>query len=306
VRIGDTVILEKAGDVIPDIVRVLIELRTGKEKKFKWPTHIMECGGDGSIERIPGEAAWRCVDKNSFAVQRRKFRHFASKGALNIEGLGESTVDALLEKNLVGAYDDFFTLTEGDLLTLEGFAEVSAKKLIASIKKTAEHVELARLLAGLSIPHVGEETAFLLAEKFKTLDDLAQAKEAELSNIKGIGEVVGRSIALWFKDAENKKLITRLKKVILIENKEYKKPGEKLPLEGKTFVLTGTLEHFSRDEAKQKLRALGADVSSSVSKNTFAVVAGEEAGSKLDRAEELGVTILDEKQFEALLQKHSA
>jgi DNA ligase (NAD+) len=306
VRIGDTVILEKAGDVIPDIVRVLIELRTGKEKKFKWPTHIMECGGDGSIERIPGEAAWRCVDKNSFAVQRRKFRHFASKGALNIEGLGESTVDALLEKNLVGAYDDFFTLTEGDLLTLEGFAEVSATKLIASIKKTAEHVELARLLAGLSIPHVGEETAFLLAEKFKTLDDLAQAKEAELSNIKGIGEVVGRSIALWFKDAENKKLITRLKKVILIENKEYKKPGEKLPLEGKTFVLTGTLEHFSRDEAKQKLRALGADVSSSVSKNTFAVVAGEEAGSKLDRAEELGVTILDEKQFEALLQKHSA
>ncbi len=306
VRIGDTVILQKAGDVIPDVVRVLPELRTGKEKKFVWPKTVEECGGDGSIERIPGEAAWRCKDLNSFSVARRKFRHFASRGALNIEGLGESTVDALLESGLVASFDDFFTLKEGDALTLEGFAEISAKKLIASIKKTAERVELARLVAGLSIPHVGEETAVLLAQKYQSIDSLAQASEEDLSNIKGVGEVMGRAIAVWFKIADNKKMLTRLKKRITIVNGEYRESSKNLPLAGLTFVLTGTMQAMTRDEAKAKLRALGADVASSVSKNTYAVVAGEEAGSKLDKAEELGVTVLDEKEFEALLQKYAA
>jgi DNA ligase (NAD+) len=298
VRVGDTVILQKAGDVIPDIVRVLTELRTGKEKPYKWPTHVAECGGDGSIERVPGSAAWRCVYKDSFAVLRRKFRHFASKQALNIEGLGESTVDALLEKNLVQHYDDFFTLTEGDMLTLEGFAEVSAKKLIASIKKTTQHVSLSRLVTGLSIPHVGEETAILLAEHYKTLDDLFDVTQEDLGKIKGIGDVVAEAIVEWFKDKENRQLIARLKKVIHIVNDEYKKAhsGARL-LEGKVFVLTGTLEKFSRDEAKKKLRDLGADVSSSVSKNTYAVVAGSEAGSKLQKANELGVRVLSEGEF---------
>jgi DNA ligase (NAD+) len=301
VRLGDTVILQKAGDVIPDVVRVLTELRVGKEKKFTWPTHVEECGGNGDIERIPGEAAWRCRDLNSFAVARRKFRHFASRVALNIEGLGESTVDALLEKNLVAAFDDFFTLKEGDLLTLEGFAEVSAKKLIASIKKTASGVELARLITGLSIPHVGEETGFLLARYYKTIDDLAAAREEDIAGIKGIGEVMGRAIAVWFKISDNKKMLTRLKKKIIIENSEYRE-GKSLPLAGKTFVLTGTLSSLSRDEAKAKLRALGADVAGSVSKNTYAVVVGEEAGSKLDKAQALGVFILNEKEFVALLR----
>lgn len=306
VRVGDTVVLQKAGDVIPDIVQVLPELRTGKEKKFVWPKHVEECGGKGEIERIPGEAAWRCKDLNSFSVARRKFRHFASRVALNIEGLGESTVDALLEKGLVAAYDDFFTLKEGDLLTLEGFAEVSAKKLIASIQKTAAHVPLARLITGLSIPHVGEETAFLLSRYYKTIDALAEAKEEELAHIKGVGEVMGRAIAVWFKIADNKKMLTRLKKRIHIENEEYRTPDAKLPLSGRTFVLTGTLSSMDRDEAKAKLRALGADVSGSVSKNTFAVVAGEEAGSKLDKAQELGVSVMDEKEFLSLLRKHGA
>lgn len=306
VRIGDTVILQKAGDVIPDIVRVLTELRTGKEKPYRWPTRVAECGGDGSIERIPGEAAWRCRDLNSFSVARRKFRHFASRVALNIEGLGESTVDALLEANLVASFDDFFTLREGDMLTLEGFAEVSAKKIIASIKKTAEHVPLAKLIVGLSIPHVGEETAILLAQKYQSIDDLAVASEEDLSAIKGIGEIMGRAIAVWFRIGENKKMLTRLKKVITVENGEYRTSDKALPLAGKTFVLTGTMESMSRDEAKEKLRALGADVSSSVSKNTFATVAGEEAGSKLDRAQELGVSVLSEKEFLDLLRKHGA
>lgn len=305
VRIGDTVVLQKAGDVIPDIVKVLPELRTGKEKKFSWPKSVEECGGNGEIERIPGEAAWRCKDLNSFSVARRKFRHFVSRGALNIEGLGESTVDALLESNLVASFDDFFTLKEGDLLTLEGFAEVSAKKLVTSIQKVAGRVEFARLIAGLSIPHVGEETAFLLGQHYQTLDDLVKAKEEELADIKGVGEVMGRAIAVWFNIADNKKMLTRLKKRITIVNGEYRS-GKMLPLSGLTFVLTGTMQAMTRDEAKAKLRALGADVASSVSKNTYAVVAGEEAGSKLDRAQELGVKVMDEKEFGALLRKHAA
>jgi len=304
VRIGDTVILQKAGDVIPDIVKVLPELRTGKEKPYAWPTHVPECGGDGRIERVPGQAAWRCVYKDSFAQIRRRYRHFASKGALNIEGLGPSTVDALLEKNLVQHLDDFFTLTEGDLLTLEGFAEISAKKLIESIQRTAKNVTLARLLTGLSLPQVGEETAILLASHFKTLDMVAEAGEDTLVALDGIGPIVGKSIVDWFAEKENKKLLERLQKLIYITNPEYKtaQTSGNLPLSGKTFVLTGTLSTLSRDEAKEKIRKLGGDVSSSVSKNTTYVVAGEEAGSKLANAEKLGVQVLNEEEFLNLIK----
>jgi DNA ligase (NAD+) len=304
VRIGDTVILQKAGDVIPDIVQVLTELRPKNSKAYKWPKHVAECGGDGSIERVPGQAAWRCVYKNSFAQQRRVMRHFTSKGALNIEGLGPSTVDALMEKGLLTHFDDFFTLEEGDLLTLEGFAEISAKKLIASIERVAKEVPLARLLAGLSIGQVGEETAILLAKNFKTIDDIAKAKIEEFESINGIGDVVGRSIYDWFHLADNKKLIERLKKHLKLTNPDFvsKAAQASLPLAGKTFVLTGTLSSMDRDEAKSALRKLGADVSSSVSKNTYAVVAGEEAGSKLEKAEELGVKVISEKEFLKLVQ----
>ncbi|HVV38928.1 MAG TPA: NAD-dependent DNA ligase LigA [Candidatus Paceibacterota bacterium] len=303
VRIGDTVVLQKAGDVIPDIVKVLTELRTGKEKPFAWPTHVAECGGDGAIERVPGEAAWRCVVRDSFAVRRRVLRHFASRAALTIEGLGESTVDALLEKGLVQHFDDFFTLEEGDLLTLEGFAEVSAKKLVASIQKTAAHVPLARLITGLSVPQVGEETAILLAERYKTIDAIAAASALELEDINGIGPIVAQSIHAWFADKDNKKLIERLQKYIQIKNPAFQKSaGKTLPLSGKTFVLTGTMESLSRDEAKEKIRARGGGVSSSVSKNTTYVVAGEEAGSKLDKARELGVEVLTEQEFLKMLK----
>lgn len=305
VRIGDTVILQKAGDVIPDIVKVLTELRTGKEKPYKWPTHVPECGGDGRIERVPGTAAWRCVYKDSFAQIRRRFSYFCSKGALNIEGLGPSTVDALLEKQLVQHLDDFFTLTEGDVLTLEGFAEISAKKLIASIKKTAQNVTLARLLTGLSLPHVGEETAILLAQNFKTLEKLQEVDEQKLLSIEGIGPIVAKAIVEWFAEKENKKLLERLGSVIKITNPEYsvalRQAQGKLPLSGKTFVLTGTLSTMSRDEAKEALRKLGGDVSSSVSKKTSYVVAGAEAGSKLTNAEKLGVQVLTEDEFLKLL-----
>lgn len=301
VRIGDTVVLQKAGDVIPEIVSVLPELRTGKEKPYTWPTHVMECGGDGAIERVPGQAAWRCVYKDSFAVLRRKLRHFASKGALNIEGLGVKTVDLLLEQGLVKNFDDFFSLTEGDLLVLEGFAEVSAKKLVESIGKTAKQVPLSRLITGISIPHVGEETAVLLAQHFRTIDDVARATEERLREIGGIGDIVARSIVDWFKDTENKELIERLKKSLHIVTEKVSSHASR-PLFGKTFVLTGSLNTLSRDEAKEKIRMLGGDVSSSVSIKTTFVVAGAEPGSKFDTAKELGVPVLSEGEFLKLLR----
>lgn len=304
VRVGDTVILQKAGDVIPDIVQVLKELRPKNSKPYQWPKTVMECGGDGSIERVPGTAAWRCVYKNSFAQVRRRFRHFASKGALNIEGLGPSTVDALLEKQLVQHVDDFFTLKEGDLLTLEGFAEISAKKLIASIKK-GSHTTLARLLTGLSLPHVGEETALLLAQHFATIDALAKAKEETLRSIAGIGDIVARAIVEWFAEHENKELIQRLKKVLTISNQVYQQNTQALPLSGHTYVVTGTLEKYDRDEVKELLRKLGATVSESVSKKTTGVIVGENPGSKLNKAIELGVAVLNEEQFADLLTSHS-
>lgn len=296
VRVGDTVILQKAGDVIPDIVRVLTELRPPKTKPYRWPTRVPECGGTGAIERVPGQAAWLCVDKNSFAQQRRKFRYFASRAALNIEGLGPSTVDALIEAGLVSHLDDFFTLKEGDVLELEGFAEVSAKKLVESIRHAAERVPLSRLITGLSVAHVGEETSILLARHFKTIDDIAMAQEEELAGIDGIGPIVAKSICDWFHERENSELLKRLKKVITILP-EKASGAQKLSLAGKVFVLTGTMESLSRDEAKEALRKLGASVSGSVSKNTDYVVAGEEAGSKLQRAHELGVPVLTEAEF---------
>ncbi|MDE2071543.1 MAG: NAD-dependent DNA ligase LigA [Patescibacteria group bacterium] len=302
VRVGDTVILQKAGDVIPDIVRVLTDLRPAKSKPFRWPTHVAECGDGGAVERIPGAAAWRCKSKNSFAVLRRKLRHFCSRGALNIEGLGISTVDALVEKGLVSHFDDFFTLTGGDLLGLEGFADISAKKLIASIKKTASHVPLSRLITGLSIPHVGEETAILLAQNFKTLDDVAAADTEELNAIEGIGPIVSKAIYEFFADKENKKLIERLKKHITIISEKTALRQARGKLAGQTWVLTGSLSSMSRDDAKARLRSLGATVSESVSKKTTAVVAGEEAGSKLAKAEQLGVRVLSETEFLKMLK----
>ncbi len=295
VRIGDTVVLQKAGDVIPDIVSVVKELRPKAARQYAWPTHVPECGGDGRIERVPGTAAWRCVNKNSFAIIRRRFYNFVGKHALDIEGFGPRTIDQLLEKGLVQHYDEIFTLTEGDLLTLEGFADISAKKLIESIQRSRK-VDLARLLVGLSIPQVGEETAIVLAEHFRTIEKLASATEAELTGISGVGPKVAEEIVEWFSLKRHQELIENLKRVLTIIAPARTLKAA-LPLSGKTFVLTGTLGSLTRDEAKARLRALGADVSGSVSKKTDYVVAGDEAGSKLDKAQELGVAVLTEAEF---------
>jgi len=298
VRVGDTVVLQKAGDVIPEVVQVVPEMRTGKEKVFKWPTHVAECGGDGRIERVEGEAAWRCVNKNSFAILRRKFYNFAGKHALDIVGLGKKTLDLLLDQGLITNFDDIFSLTEGDVLPLEGFAELSAKKLVVSIHK-ARTTDLSRLIVGLSISHVGEETALLLAEHFKTLDDVMKASEEKLTSISNIGGVVAHAIVEWCVMKENHALIVRLKDILTVRNPAYAAHARaaQLPLAGKTFVLTGTLSEMSRDEAKAKIRALGGDVSSSVSSKTTGVIAGENPGSKFTDAQKLGVRILSEGEF---------
>jgi len=298
VRVGDTVVIQKAGDVIPDIVSVVQEMRTGKEKPFVWPKKITECGGDGSIERIPGEAAWRCVNKNSAAMQRRKLYHFASKHAFNIEHLGPKNIDALLDAGLITDFDDIFSLKRGDLLSIPRFAEKSVDNLLSAIEM-ARKVSLAKFLVSLSIPQVGEETAEDLANNFKTIERLQSAKFEELEKIIGVGPVVGRAIADWFIKKENTALVSRLLKEVKIE--KVAPPSATQKLVGKSFVITGTLAGMERDEVKAKIRALGGSVSESVSKKTSFVIAGENPGSKIDKAKELGVKIISEKEFRDII-----
>ncbi len=298
VRLGDTVVLQKAGDVIPDIVKVLTDMRSGREKKFVWPKKVAACGGDGSIERVPGNSAWRCVNRDSSELAKRRLRHFASRAALNIEGLGKETAALLVEERLVSTFDELFSLTEGDLLELEGFAEISAKKLIENIKK-ARHVTLSRLLYGISIDHVGEETARLLSHHWKTLKKLRAASAEELAVVKGIGEVVAQSVYDWFRRREKVAILDRLLRYLTILADEIPADGK---FSGKTFVLTGTLTTMSREEAEAKIRSLGGSASGSVSKKTSYVVAGENAGSKLEKALSLDVIVLSESKFLDLLK----
>jgi len=297
VRIGDTVVLQKAGDVIPDVVRVVVEMRTGKEKVFKFPTHFPLCGGDGRIERIPGQAAYRCVAKNSFSQQRRKLSHFTSKKVFNIDGLGQKKVDQLLEAGIISNFDDIFKIKKGDLETLPRYGEKSIDKLLEAIEKS-RNVTLGRFIAGLSISNVGEETARDLAGHFKTAEKFRDAQEEDLEKLNGVGPIVAKSVTAWFKDKENKKLFEHLLKEVHIA-KEKSEPKGKLT--GKTFVLTGTLPTLARDEAGEKIRQAGGKVSSSVSKNTDYVLAGESAGEKYDKAVELGIKIINEKEFLSML-----
>jgi DNA ligase (NAD+) len=302
VRIGDTVILQKAGDVIPDIVKVLPEMRIGNEKQFVWPEFVEACGGDGRIERVPGQAAWRCVNRDSFEQQSRRLTHFASKKAFNIEGLGPKIIDVLLKHELISSAPDIFSLKRGDLLALDRFGELSVTNLLDSIEK-ARHVTLARFIISLSIPQVGEETANDLAIHFKELDRLRAATFEDLEKIAGIGPIVARAVVDWFAEKSNRDMLKKLLKYVEIA-------VIKIPLKlaktdsfaGKTFVLTGTLSGMSRDEAKDRIRARGGDISSSVSSKTDYVVAGESAGSKLNKAESLGVRILSEEDFVSLLK----
>ncbi|MEK7213805.1 MAG: NAD-dependent DNA ligase LigA [Patescibacteria group bacterium] len=294
VRIGDTVILQKAGDVIPDIVSIVKELRPKNSKPYIFPTRVPACGGDGRIERIPGQAAWRCVSNDSFDQQKRKFYHFVSKKCFDIDGLGPKIIDILLEKGLISTFDDIFTLKKGDLLNLPRFAEKSVDNLLESIEKSKK-MSLARFIASLSIPQVGEETAYDISRNFGTVEKIAEAKYEEIESIYGIGPIVARSLFDWFKVVDNIELIKNLLEYISIEKiKQENLNSQKL--KGKSFVFTGTM-NMNRIKAQDLVRSFGGEVSSSVSSKTSYMVAGENAGSKLDKAKELGIQIISEGQF---------
>ncbi|MBP7741629.1 MAG: NAD-dependent DNA ligase LigA [Candidatus Pacebacteria bacterium] len=293
IRIGDTVILQKAGDIIPEIVQVLPEFRTGKEKIWKFPRHTALCGGEGLIERVPGTAAYRCMTSGSFIQQERKLAHFAGKSALDIDGCGKKTIALLMQHELVSDFDDLFELTYDELLQLPGFKETSARNLLEAIEER-KSVSLARVLVGLSILHVGEETAYLLATHFKTLKELQAATRTELIAIDGIGDIVADAITLWMGDTDNLALLKRLEKHLSIQEVVPVSGGV---LEGISVVITGTLPTLSREEAEMRVRDAGGTPASGVSRNTGFVVAGESAGSKLDKARELGIPVLDEAAF---------
>ncbi len=299
VRIGDTVILKKAGDVIPKVLSVVKELRPKNTKPYRFPKRVAGCGGDGSIERIPGEAAYRCVDRSSDTLNRQRLYYFVSKQALNMDGVGPRIIDQLLDEGLISEPADLFTLEVGDLLALEGFKEKAAENTIKAIHNVRT-IPLYRFLIGLSIDGVGEETARLLADRFGTFKALRKASEAEIAAIHGIGETVARSLTSWLAQTENQKLVDELLAHITLEESKPKQVNPKL--KDKTFVFTGTLEHLGRDEAKQMARDAGAKVASSVSKKTDYVVVGADPGSKADKAVELGVWVLSEAEFVKLLR----
>jgi DNA ligase (NAD+) len=292
VRIGDTIILEKAGDVIPKIVSVLKEMRTGDEKSFHYPKRVVACGGDGSIEKIPGQVAWRCVNKNSFAQQKRKFHHFVSKKVFDVDGLGPKVIDVLLEENLISTFDDIFSLERGDLLSLPRFAEKSVDNLLEALEKSKK-IDLAKFIMSLSIDQVGEETAIDLANTFGSFKKFEQASFEALDKIDGVGNVAAQAIVGWFKNKENQLMVGRLlEKVDVVDSKKISQK-----LAGKTFVLTGTLSKMGREDAKDRIRRLGGSVSGSISVKTDFLVGGEKGGSKLTIAGKLGVKVLNEKEF---------
>jgi len=300
IRIGDTVVLQRAGDVIPEVVQVVKETRTGKEKSWHFPRKVMACGGDGSIERVPGQATYRCKHKGGFTQQLRRLSHLVSKKAFDIDGLGNRQVKLFLEKGLIADGADIFTLEEGDLLPLPGYKEKSVKNLLGAINK-ARAVSLSKLLIGLSIGQVGEETAIDISEHFGTLEKIQNATREELEAINGVGEIVAQSVHDWFRDSENKILLRKLLKQVSVKETRSNIQGTNNKLEGKTFVLTGSLKSMTRDEAKAKIRAAGGHVTSSVSKKTDYVVAGADPGTKYKKAQELGVKLINEVAFKQLL-----
>lgn len=295
VLIGDTVIIRKAGDIIPEVVRPLVELRTGKEKKFVFPTRCPIC--NSPVERKDGEAAYRCTNPSCYGSKLLQLRHFTSKNALDIVGLGPKVIDALYDAQLIRDQADIFHLKADDIAVLERFGELSARNIIAAINARRK-MTLRRFVYALGIRHVGVETAQALAQKFRTIDTVRQAKLEELQNVPDIGGIVAKSISDYFQNIANQELLDRLLKEVTVEKAAGPAKGK---LSGKSVVITGTLETMSRQAAQEKARAAGADVNDSVSKNTNYLIVGDKPGSKLEKARKLGVTILNEQEFQTLV-----
>lgn len=302
VRIGDTVIVRRAGDVIPEVAGVVLSKRPAHTAMVHYPAKCPVCGSD--VERLEDQAAARCTGGLYCSAQRKEaIKHFAGRRAMDIDGLGDKLVEQLADEGLIHDVGDLYHLTHAQLAGLERMGDKSAANLIAAIEKS-RHTTLPRFLLALGIPEVGEATAQTLARHFGDLDAIMAADEAALQQVQDVGPIVAQSIHTFFQQPHNREVINKL---IAAEINWPKEERSNLPqpLAGKTFVLTGTLAIMTRDEAKAKLEALGAKVSGSVSKKTSYVVAGEEAGSKLDKAQELGVAVLDEAAFIEMLQSLS-
>jgi len=291
VRVGDTVIVRRAGDVIPEVVQVVLAKRPDNTVKFTIPAQCPICQSD--VERLEGEAVARCSGGLFCPAQRKEaIKHFASRKAMDVDGLGDKLVEVLVDEGLVNDAADLFKLTIEQLSALERMGEKSATNLVASLE-TAKQTKFSRFLYALGIREVGEATARSLASHFLTLDALEIADESALIEIEDVGPIVAHHVVTFFQQTHNREVIERLLKAGINWPAEQKRASDS-ELSGKTIVLTGTLEQLSRSEAKEKLLALGAKVAGSVSKNTDYVVAGRDAGSKLNKAESLGITVVDE------------
>jgi DNA ligase (NAD+) len=291
VKVGDTVLVERSGDVIPKVVRVVKE--GDHRQAFKMPAACPICGGE--IVRAEGEAASRCININCPARLKETILHWAARGVLDIDGMGEALVDQLVDKGLVKNVADVYALKFDDLVDLERMGKKSAEKIIANIDQS-RRAPLPRILNGLGIPFVGERTAQLLAETFGDLGKIAAADEDELQKAEEVGPKVSHSIRQFFDEKHNQELVEKLDAAGFSFTHEVKKRSGGA-LKGTTFVLTGTLPALTREEAKQRIEAAGGKVAGSVSKKTSFVVAGEEAGSKLDKARELGIEVIDEARL---------
>lgn len=300
IRVNDTVLIERSGDVIPKVVSVMKERRTGKEVKFRFPSVCPVC--DSTTFKPEGEVISRCTNPSCPARLKGSLLHFASRRAMNIEGLGESLVNQLLERKLVEKIPDLYSLKYEDLVELERMGPKSSKNLLDEIEKTKQR-NLTRLIYALGIRYVGERTAQALAAHFKSLDALINASIEELTQIEDVGPKVAESVVFFFDQPENQELISKLKKAGINFFLKAAEREDVKSLEGQKYVLTGTLSSFSREEAKEIIEELGGTVTSSVSRNTRYVIAGESPGSKLQKAQELGIPTLDEKGFLKLVKK---
>ena len=297
-RIGDIVVIQKAGDVIPEIVKAIEEKRTGKEIKFTMPKKCPVCGGP--VIREEGEAVSRCIGIECKARNLRNIIHFASKDGMDIDGLGEKIVEMLYEKQRIKTIADIYYLKKDDIKSLKKDGEKFASNLIDAIEKSKQN-SIDKLICALGIRHIGTKSAKTLAKKYKSIKKIENATLEELSQIDDVGEITAKSIYEFFKQAQTKDLLEKLEKAnVNMQDEEIKLVDERFL--GKTFVLTGTLENYTRDEASQIIESFGGKTSSSVSKKTDYVLAGEEAGNKLAKAENLGVTIITEEEFMEMIK----
>ncbi len=300
IRIGDHIIVRKAGSVIPEVVRVLKEKRTGNEKPFKMPDKCPVCGGP--VVRLPGEAATRCINASCPAQVKERIVHFVSREAMDIDSLGEKIIDQLVDKGLIKDYADLYYLTKEDLLKLERMGPVLAEKIIRNIQNSKNR-PLENLIYALGIFQVGKHTAELLAKKFKSLDALMNASEEEIASIEGIGPVTAKSIKNFFASEHNRKVIEKLKKAGVNMESREEENEENLPLKGYKIVFTGALKSMTRSKAKELVRRLGAETPDSVSKKTTLVVVGEDPGSKYEKALKLGIKTITEEEFLDMIRR---